>query len=320
MSRNLVEVACQLLSEKYVYPDRAAAAAGEIRARALGGEYDGLGEIALGQRLTGQLFDLCADKHLLVRLRDAGPAGRTGAQDSAAAWREYQRLTAYRIARVERLEGNVGYIDLHGVVDPALGGRAIAAAMELVADTGALIIDLRRNRGGYPEGVVFWCSYFFPDAKTHLNDIYHRATGQTRQYWTLAFLPGARYLDRPVYLLTSDFTFSGGEDLAYTLQAQGRATLIGQTTRGGAHPTEAFPITDTLEITIPTRRSINPITGTNWEGTGVTPDIEMPAEQAYPVAYEMALRDVLATSSSPFIVDEATAALAGLQAESNAAG
>jgi hypothetical protein len=310
MSRNLVDIVCHLLVEKYVFPDSAATAAARLRERAAGGEYDGLDEPVLGQRLTDQLYEVCKDKHLLVRPRETGPAGRTGQSEPAAAWIEYQRLTSYRIARVERLDGNVGYLDLHGVADPAQGGEAIASAMQLVANTDALIIDLRRNRGGYPEGVVFWCSFFFPDATTHLNDIYSRATGLTRQNWTLAYLPAPRYLDRPVYLLTSDFTFSGGEDLAYNLKTLGRATVIGQATRGGAHPTDTFPLTDTLEVAIPTRRSISPVTGTNWEGTGVLPDIEVPADRAYRVAYEMALRHVLGASKSPFILDEASAALA----------
>ncbi|MEV4410753.1 S41 family peptidase [Catellatospora sp. NPDC049609] len=304
-----VTTALDLLTGKYVFPDRAAAAADAVRERLAAGDYEGLDEAALGERLTGHLFDVCADRHLRVRLREAGAAGRTGQADAAAAWAEYLRLTGYRIARAERLDGNVGFLDLRGVSDPALGGRAIAAAMELVAHTDALIIDLRRNRGGAPDGVAFWCSYFFPDADTHLNDVYDRGTGRTRQYWTLGHLPGARYLDRPVYVLTSDFTFSAGEELAYNLQALGRATLIGQTTRGGAHPTDAFAITDTLEITIPTARSINPVTGTNWEGVGVKPDLEVPAEQAFTVAYRAALRHVLDTATAPLILDEATEAL-----------
>ncbi|HEX6685082.1 MAG TPA: S41 family peptidase [Candidatus Limnocylindrales bacterium] len=312
MPRELIDLACRLLTDKYVFPERSAVAAERIQARAQAGEYDGLDEAGLGELLTGQLFDLCGDKHLRVRLRAAGPAGGTGETDPLAAWNEYLRLTGYRISRAERLEGNVGFLDLRGVPEPSQGGRAIAAAMELVTHTDALIIDLRRNRGGSPEGVAFWCTYFFPDATTHLNDVYEHPTRQTRQYWTLPFVPGARYLDRPIYLLTSDFTFSAGEELAYNLQAHRRATLIGQTTRGGAHPTDIFPLTDTLEITIPTARSINPVTGTNWEGTGVSPDIEVPAEDAFGVAYEKALRHVLTVAKSDLVRDEATSALDSL--------
>ena len=155
--------------------------------------------------------------------------------------RQMGRLDNFGIRRVERLDGNVGYLDVRRVAVPANAGPAIAAAMELVAGTYALIIDLRHNGGGSPEGVVFWCSYLFDEQPTHLNDIFHADTGETRQFWALPYVPGTRYVDRPVYVLTSSRTFSGGEDFCYTLQALGRAELIGETTGGGAHPTRGVP-------------------------------------------------------------------------------
>jgi C-terminal processing protease CtpA/Prc len=231
----------------------------------------------------------------------------------------------FGIFRVERLAGNVGYLDLRMVADPRRAGTAIAAAMELVAGTYALILDLRQNGGGSPHGAAFWCSYLFAGADTHLNDIYDADTGETRQFWSLAHVPGARYLDRPVYVLSSARTFSGGEDIAYALQAQGRAQVIGETTGGGAHPTRTVPISETMAISVPFARSINPVTGTNWEGTGVVPDIAVPADRAYDVAYGLALRHVLAEAEAgdagdrefppavpPPVADEAREALAGL--------
>jgi C-terminal processing protease CtpA/Prc len=308
-----VDTALELLCANYVFPDKAAAAAEKVRQLQAQGAYEGLSEEELGERLTAELFEVCADKHLRVRIRPAELRGEGMTEEAAlAAWREYLRSTNYRIARVERLDGNIGYLDLRGVASSAEGGRAIAAAMELVSQTDALIIDLRKNRGGSPDGVIFWCSYFFPDDETHLNSIFTASTGQTRQYWSLAWLPGPRYLDRPVYVLTSDMTFSGGEELCYNLQAQGRAVLIGETTRGGAHPTDGFPITDTLEITVPTARSINPVTGTNWEGVGVKPDIEVPAEEAFALAYRKALDHVVDTTESAAIRQEAQATRSGL--------
>jgi Peptidase family S41/N-terminal domain of Peptidase_S41 in eukaryotic IRBP len=230
------------------------------------------------------------------------------------AMRQLGRLSNFGIHRVERLAGNVGYLDVRGVPDPAIAGPAITAAMELVAGTHALIIDLRRNHGGSPDGVVFWCSYLFPEhPATHLNDIFHADTGETRQFWALPYVPGTRYLDRPVYVLTSSHTFSGGEDFAYTLQALDRAQVIGETTGGGAHPTRGFPISMAVHIAIPFARSINPVTGTNWQGTGVVPDIAVPEAQAYDTAYAQALRHVLAMEDQlPPIADEARDALAAL--------
>jgi len=223
------------------------------------------------------------------------------------------RLDNFGIRRVERLDGNIGYLDLRRMAIPANAGPAIAAAMELVAGTYALIIDMRHNGGGSPEGVALWCSYLLEERPTHLNDIFHADTGETRQFWALPYVPGTRYVDRPVYLLTGRHTFSGGEELAYNLQALGRAELIGETTGGGAHPTRGFPISRAVHIGIPFARSINPVTGTNWQGTGVVPDVAVPEEQAYDVAYASALRHVLDLDDVPApIADEARATLAGL--------
>ena len=225
------------------------------------------------------------------------------------------RLDNFGIRRVERLNGNVGYIDLRRMAVPANAGPAIAAAMELMAGTYALIIDMRHNGGGAPEGVVFWCSYLFDGEPTHLDDIFRADTGETRQFWALPYVPGTRYPDQPVYLLTSERTFSGGEDLCYTLQALGRAQVIGETTGGGAHPTRPFPVSPAVHIGIPFARSINPVTGTNWQGTGVVPDVAVPQAQAYDVAYARALEHVLATDGvPPPIADEARDALAVLPA------
>jgi C-terminal processing protease CtpA/Prc len=308
MPTSLVVDALALLRAHYVFPEKAEEAAAAIERRLAAGEYDDLDEAALGERLTAQLFDLCADKHLRVRQRAADLHEALAEAEVIAVRREQQAFANYGIAKVERLAGNIGHLDLRLVTDPSAGGRAIAAAMELVSRTYALIIDLRQCRGGSPDGVIMWNSYLFPDSETYLNSIYSRASGQTRQFWTMSYLPGERYLDRPVYVLTSGTTFSGGEEFCYNLQARQRATLIGETTRGGAHPTEAFRITPTWEITVPVARSINPVTGTNWEGTGVTPDVVVPVEEAFEVAYRTALDHVVATATAPAVLAEAKAA------------
>ncbi|MBV1851745.1 S41 family peptidase [Catellatospora tritici] len=314
MPRELVDSVLTAMCAHYVFPERAVFAAVSIRERLDAGHYEGLDEAGLAERLNADLRELCADKHLRLRVRKGQPADAAaeGPADVLAAYRERLRTDNHRIGRVERLDGNVGYIDLRGVTDPAVGGRAIAAAMELVSHTYALLLDLRRNRGGSPDGAIFWSSYFFPDSGTHLNSIESAETGTTRQYWSLAYLPGERYLDRPVYVLTSPDTFSAGEEICYNLKAQGRAVLVGEPTAGGAHPARALPLTPTLELSVPYARSVNPVTGTNWEGAGVEPDLAVPAEEAYPVAYRAALEHVLATATAPSLLDEARTALAAL--------
>jgi Peptidase family S41/N-terminal domain of Peptidase_S41 in eukaryotic IRBP len=251
----------------------------------------------------------------------AGPGEPDNHEVRRLAMRRMGRMDNFGIRRVERLDGNVGYLDLRRVAMAANAGPAVAAAMELVAGTYALIFDLRHNGGGAPDGVALWCSYLLEEEPTHLNDIFHADTGETRQFWSLPYVPGTRYIDRPVYVLTSSHTFSGGEELCYNLQALGRAELIGETTGGGAHPTRGFPVSRAVMIGIPFARSVNPVTGTNWQGTGVMPDVAVPEAEAYDVAYAKALRHVLALDDvPPPIADQAQDTLAKLEsAEAEAA-
>ena len=322
--REIVIKAMELLRANYVFPEQAGQAATAIEARLEAGEYDDLDEITLTERLTRDLQEITGDRHLRVvlgggpgprRQRIGEPEEPKDHEARRLAMRRMGRLDNFGIRQVERLDGNVGYLDVRRVAVPANAGPAIGAAMELVAGTYALIIDLRHNGGGAPEGVVFWCSYLLDERPTHLNDIFHADTGETRQFWALPYVPGTRYLDRPVFVLTSGRTFSGGEDFAYTLQALGRATVVGETTGGGAHPTRGFPISAAVHIGIPFARSVNPVTGTNWQGTGVVPDVPADAERAYDVAYARALEKVLTMDDvPPPIADDAREALAGLQA------
>jgi Peptidase family S41/N-terminal domain of Peptidase_S41 in eukaryotic IRBP len=346
--REIVTTAMSLLRANYVFPEVAEQAATAVEARLAAGEYDNLDEITLTELLTGQLQEITGDKHLRLRAgggprpdRGPGPGGpgpqpgqpgpgpgpegvqtaRPGGHDGRRrAMQQRGRLDNFGIHRVERLDGNVGYLDVRRVAMPANAGPAITAAMELVAGSYALIIDLRRNGGGSPEGVVFWCSYLLEENPTHLNDIFHADTGETRQFWSLPYVPGTRYVDRPVYVLTSSRTFSGGEDFCYTLQALGRAELIGETTGGGAHPTRPFPISRSVHIGIPFARSINPVTGTNWQGTGVIPDVAVPEAEAHDVAYGKALQHVLALEDVPPPIEhEARDALAVLESAGESA-
>jgi hypothetical protein len=349
--REIVTTAMSLLRANYVFPEVAEQAATAVEAHLAAGEYDNLDEVTLTELVTRHLQEITGDKHLRLRLGGGPPPGRgpepggpgpggpgpggpgpggpgrgagprPGPDDTEPrnhearrlAMRQRGRLDNFGIRRVERLDGNVGYLDVRRVAMAANAGPAITAAMELVAGTYALILDLRRNGGGAPDGVLLWCSYLLKEEPTHLNDIFHADTGETRQFWTLPYVPGPRYVDRPVYVLISSHTFSGGEEFCYNLQALGRGELIGETTGGGAHPTRGFPISHAVGIGIPFARSINPVTGTNWQGTGVVPDVAVPEAEAYDVAYAKALRHVLALDDVPPPVEhEARDTLAGME-------
>ncbi|WP_371501148.1 S41 family peptidase [Kitasatospora sp. NBC_00374] len=281
----ILEDALGRITAGYVFPDRAAEVDAAIRRRLAAGEYEGLAGADLCAAVTGHLQEVCPDKHLRLLWDDEPqPVEGDTAELDEARFTEMCRAENYGVRRVERLDGNIGYLDLRLVATPAVAAEIFAAAMQLLTHTEAFVLDLRNCRGGSPEGVALWCSYFFADGSVHLNDIYDRRSGRTQQFWTSTHLPAPRYLDRPVYVLTSATTFSGGEEIAYNLQAQRRATLVGETTKGGAHPTDWYPVTPHISVTVPTSRSINPVTGTNWEGVGVVPEIAVPADTALDAA------------------------------------
>jgi C-terminal processing protease CtpA/Prc len=158
--------------------------------------------------------------------------------------------------------------------------------MNFLANTDALIVDLRENGGGSPVMVAYVQSYLFSQ-RTHLNDLWTRRTNTTDEYWTRD-VPGKRFGgSKPVFVLTSRNTFSGAEEFTYNLKNLKRATIIGETTGGGAHPVSGHKIDERFMIGVPFARAINPISKTNWEGTGVEPDVKVPAAEALATAQKM---------------------------------
>ena len=291
----IIEAALDRLVSDYIFEDKAAETAAAVRDRLAAGAYEPLAGEELCQAVTADFQQVTGDKHLrLLWSEEPQEVGEEGEEDEDF-FAELARSENQGIRRVERLEGNIGYIETTLVGEPGEAAAMISAAMTLIAQTEALILDLRRNRGGSTYGMTHWCSYLFPGVESvHLTDVHCRSTGLTQQFWTVPYVPGQRYLDRPVYVLTGPVTFSGAEDLAYNLQARGRAVLVGETTRGGAHPTKYYPLSEHISVTIPWARSINPVTGGDWEGVGVVPDLAVPTEEAFEVAYQAALQGLSA--------------------------
>ena len=160
--------------------------------------------------------------------------------------------------------------------------------------------------------VAFLCSYFFEGPPVHLNDLYWRSSNSTQQWWTLSYVPGKRYVNKDVYLLTSSGTFSAAEEFTNNLKTQKRATIVGETTGGGANPGGMERLSDHFGAFVPGGRAINPVTLTNWEGTGVAPDIAVPADQALTAAYRTALGKLGEKSRGPMIDRETREALGKL--------
>jgi len=289
------------LREQYVFPDVAKTVAAALAAKLRHGGYDALSTPeAFEAALTADLRALGKDSHLRVRFqphfRPGPPPGSAPSPEDVAQMRTAMAQRGFGIARVQRLAGNIGYLDIRGFFPTEFAAPAISAAMTLLGGTDALIIDLRSNGGGEPQTVAYLLSHFFAEGdERHLNDIYSRPNGTTRTYWTVPSV-GARY-SQPIFVLTSHNTFSGGEEFAYDVKTQKRGTLVGEVTGGGANPGDYLPLTRGFIAFIPTGRAINPITKTNWEHVGVAPDLAVPAADAMRLAYSAALKAIAAKTT-----------------------
>lgn len=285
----------QQMNEVYIFPDVAQKAGKQLTALQKKGKYATITDSReFAKALTDDLRQIVKDKHLGVRFRP--PIFTDVPKDEAAkkqeeAFMRHMRRMNLGFPKTDMLEGNIGYLKIDGFGPVDKVGETCTGAMMFLANTDALIIDLRDNHGGEPEMVQYLASYFFGDTPVHLNDLYYRKGNITTEYWTIP-VKGQKYLNKPVYVLTSNRTFSGGEELAYDLQTQKRATLIGETTGGGANPGGEVALPEGFTAFIPDGRAINPITKTNWEGTGVKPDIAVAADTALKEAHVLALKEL----------------------------
>lgn len=276
----------KLLREHYVFPDVAAELADDLGRGLAEGRYPGVDEpTRLAELVTTDLQSRNGDKHLRLLFHEEELAELPSREQAFARFRRDAARDLNGLRRIERLDGNIALVEVELFYPTEIAGDAIAAAMTVVADAAALIVDLRHCRGGAPETVALTCGYLFGDEPVHLNDMYQREGDRISQSWTPAYLPGRRFgPDKPVCVLISADTFSAGEELAYDLQQLGRATLVGETSRGGANPRRGFWVHPHLELSVPTGRAINPISGTNWEGVGVVPDVAVAADRALAAA------------------------------------
>ena len=313
--QQVIDGAIEHMQRGYIFEDAAQKMAAALRAHAKAGAYDAIssgGDFAAV--LTKHLQEVSKDKHLRVIYY---PAGIAGAQPPVTEEDRARRVAAerrnnYGLHRVERLDGNVGYIELRGFSGSPDVAGAVAAAMNLLANTDALVFDLRRNGGGSPVTIGFISSYLF-DKRVHLNDFYVRETGRRQSFFTSETVEGRKYGEsKPVYILTSNRTFSAAEEFTYNLKNLKRAVVVGETTGGGAHPGGVRRITDHFGIWLPTGRAINPITGTNWEGVGIAPDIAVDPADALRAAHLDALKKIRATAADPEHRNELDRAIAAI--------
>lgn len=207
------------------------------------------------------------------------------------------RRTNFGVQRVEVLAGNVGYLNLTWFYRLEEAREVISSAMQLLESADALILDMRENSGGSPETVALLASYLFDAPGLPLFEIVPRS-GSGDQYNTLE--PGVpeRNGTRPVYVLTSRRTFSAGEGFAFILQERRRIAVVGEPTLGAANPGRSYPVSPRLEVMVPNSQVRTAMTGRNWEGVGVMPDMAVPAGDALRRAHIHALRELLRNAQS----------------------
>jgi retinol-binding protein 3 len=289
LRRQVIEDVIGDLDRFYVYPEMAQKMAASLHAHEESGDYTKItnGD-AFASLLTKHLLDISHDKHIAVFYNpftltaDPHPVNL----DEMMANRKAMARDC-GIRRLEILPNNIGYMKVDFFADPSACGLTAAAAMSYLANVDAVIFDLRENSGGDPRMVAVMCTYLF-DRPVHLSDYYDRRDGQTTEYWTQRYVPGLRLGNKPAYVLTSARTFSGAEQFAYDLKNLKRVTVVGETTAGGSHPVSPYRAGDHFTIYVPNARSINPVTKTDWEGTGVTPDVRVKAEDALATAERLA--------------------------------
>lgn len=308
------------LNAGYIFPELAKKAEMALRGHEARGDYAKLASAkALVELLNAHLQEVTRDGHLSVyysaKRLPKQDAQRTPTVEAKAAELEMMKTFNFGIERVERLPFNVGYLDLRAFAPARDAAQSVAAAMTLVANAHALVIDLRKSGGGDPNTVGLIASYLF-DQRTRLNDIYYREGERSEQMWTTEHVAGARFgQQKALYILTSKDTYSAAEDFAYALKNLKRAIIVGETTGGGAHPTDIKYLSDHFALGVPNARSLSPVTKTDWEGTGVTPDVKTSADDAFKVAQAAILKKLVATEKNPGKLERLKARIATVEAE-----
>jgi len=284
----------EVLKRHYIDVDVAAMADATLQRAVADGRYAAASTPeALVALLNRDLRDVTHDKHIWVEVVPAAPPVRPtsgSATDAKAARAEAVRRSNAGVRRVEILRGNVGYLDLSNFFRPEEARDTIAAAMRLLSNADALIIDMRRNGGGSPGTVVFLLGYLIDAPAAMLFEIVHRPPEPPDRYALDATLPAERDGKRPIAVLTSAQTFSGGEGLAFLLQERHRAEIVGEVTAGAANPGTTYPVNDRFRVNVPNGRIKSAVSGGNWEGAGVTPDVKVAAADALQTAHDRLLR------------------------------
>lgn len=322
MRGEIIDSVSAALIQTYIFLDVAREMEQHVRQRQRDGAYDEINTVPeFTQVLTRDFRSISHDRHLSVRYVPPEMVARmTSERDAEELERERAEALArsnYNFKKIEIMPGNVGYLRFDSFVEASRSGPTAIAALNFLANTDALIIDLRYNGGGSPSLIQLIYSYFY-DEPTHLNSFYVRETDEWQQFWTQAHVQGPRMTDVDLYVLTSERTFSGAEEFSYNMKNLGRGTLVGDTTGGGAHPVnERLFANLSVGMALPFGQAVNPISGTNWEGVGVIPDVAVPSAGALEHAYLLAVRNLKEDATDERRAASLEFVISGLEAKLN---
>jgi hypothetical protein len=285
--KSILQRVCSLIENKYVIPEKAKVFADEFRQRCADGVYDSLVDAGtFGERVTADLQTITHDNHNTFRTIESSDVGEKAESNLHHPVRYYRiRMKEHTgFTKLEWIDGRIGYLELRRFNLLSEAKEMLGVAMKFLAGANAIIVDLRENGGGSGD---YLSSYFLPHP-TQLTGSYYREGNELQESWTSRNIEGERMLDVPLFVLTSKKTFSAAESFAYDMKVRKRATLVGDSTKGGAHDVGYFKIDDQFEMYLSIGRGVNPVTNTNWEGIGVVPDIFVPASAALDTAIVLA--------------------------------
>jgi retinol-binding protein 3 len=319
----VVDSISKFMADKYVFPDVGKKIGDVVTKNLKDGVYESItNPEEFAGKLTEDMRSVNNDRHIGVKFSPdyIAMVNKANADENNKEMEEYEKrtneYTNYNFKEVKILPGNVGYLKFNSFKDASAAGPTAIAAMNFLAYTDALIIDLTDNGGGSPSLIQLITTYFFNEPE-HLNSFYIREGDKTEQFWTLPYVPGPKMTETDIYVLTSGNTFSGAEEFTYNLKNLKRATIVGETTGGGAHPVNMHIINDHFAVSVPFGKAINPITNTNWEGTGIEPDVKVSKDKAMETAYLLALEKRMEKEENKEIKQSVAWTIDGIKAKQN---
>ncbi len=325
---NVIDSLASALNTKYFFTEKLDKIVKNYRKAVSNGEYKKItNPNEMADKLTADFHSVTKDIHFRVMynpvmaeaLSNTASSSCGGSKKDVFGSSDTEKMNNYGFKEVKILPGNVGYLRLDHFSTSYEAYEKVIQAMNFLENTQALIVDMRYNNGGSAALVQFMITYLVEAElpPVLLNTLEMRGNKMPTQSWTLPYVPGKRISEAPVYVLTSRNTGSASEAFSYFLQNLQRATIVGETTAGAAHPVTFASVGSGFVAIIPIGKISNPLTGTDWETQGVIPNIPVEGTKALDTSYKMILDSLLSKTEDPEVKAKLEWALDGLAVKLN---